>query len=118
MAAGQSGFLPKTRARVEATSDLCREWADRQEPDTVAGVAMAAWRRYRDVDGPLESALLSLYILVAVLPAVLVMEEYLQSNPRALANQMVSNYNLSNETGALLRSVFAQEDSHHLGAAL
>jgi hypothetical protein len=53
-------------------------------------VAIGAWRRYRAVDGPLQSALLSLYILVAVLPAVLVMEEYLDPHPNSLASSMTS----------------------------
>jgi uncharacterized BrkB/YihY/UPF0761 family membrane protein len=35
-------------------------------------VAIGAWRRYQAVDGPLQSALLSLSILVAIVPAVLV----------------------------------------------
>jgi uncharacterized BrkB/YihY/UPF0761 family membrane protein len=47
---------------------------DRQTPDSAAGVSIDAWRRYRAVEGPLQSALLSLYMLVAVLPALLVME--------------------------------------------
>lgn len=35
------------------------------------GVAIGAWHRYDAVDGPLQSALLFLYILVAVVPALL-----------------------------------------------
>ena len=63
--------------RLGALSRRGQEWADRQEPGSAAGVAIATWRRYDAVDGPLQSALLALYFLVAVVPALLVMEEYL-----------------------------------------
>jgi uncharacterized BrkB/YihY/UPF0761 family membrane protein len=82
------------------------------------GVAIDAWRRYQGVDGPLESALLSLYILVAIVPALIVMQEYLQSDPTALASSVVHHYNLSPSTAAMVQSVFSQGDSHHLGSAL
>jgi len=81
-------------------------------------VAIEAWRRYRAVDGPLQSALLSLYILIAVLPALLVMEEYLDAHPNALAAQLSHHYGLSTETAALLRSVLAEGHAHELGSAL
>src|SRR4051794_5223104 len=118
MADDQPRVLPKSRARVVAASDRCREWVDAQPQHTFKGVAIAAWRRYRDVDGPLESALLSLYILIAVLPAIYVMEAYIDSNPGALSDQLVTHYRLSNETAGLLRSVLAQDTSHKLGSAL
>jgi membrane protein len=93
-------------------------WVERQEPESVPGVAIEAWRRYRAVDGPLQSALLSLYILIAVLPALLVMEEYLDPHPNALAEQLSHHYGLSTETAALLRSVLVEGRAHELGSAL
>ena len=81
-------------------------------------MAIEAWRRYRAVDGPLQSALLSLYILIAVLPALLVMEEYLDAHPNALAEQLSRHYGLSTETAALLRSVLVEGHAHELGSAL
>jgi membrane protein len=66
----------------------------------------------------LQSALLSLYVLVAVLPALLVMEEYLDAHPNALAKQLSHHYGLSTETAALLRSVLAEGHAHELGSAL
>ena len=74
-------WLGAARARGAAVSRRGREWVDRQDPGSPTGVAIGAWRRYQAVDGPLQSALLSLYILVAIVPAVLVMEEYLDSHP-------------------------------------
>jgi membrane protein len=95
-----------------------REWVDRQEPDSLPGVAIGAWQHYRAVDGPLQSALLSLYILVAVIPALLVMEEYLDSHPAALADRMVHHYHLNASTAGLLRDVLVDDRTHKLGSAL
>ena len=94
------------------------DWAERQQPDTRTGVALDAWRRYRAVDGPLQSALLSLYILVAVLPALLVMEEYLDPHPNSLANQIVHHYRLNASTSQLIHNVLGEGRSHELGSAL
>src|SRR2546423_9125536 len=93
-------------------------WVDQRDPASAAGAAIDAWRRYRAVDGPLQSALLSLYVLVAVVPALLVMEEYLEDNPVALANHIVHHYGLSTETAALVRDVLSQDRTHELGSAL
>jgi uncharacterized BrkB/YihY/UPF0761 family membrane protein len=70
------------------------------------------------VDGPLQSALLSLYILVAVLPAVLVLEEYLDPHPNSLANSLVHHYRLNAPTSELIHNVLGQGRSHELGSAL
>src|SRR3954453_9447136 len=93
-------------------------WVDQRDPASAPGVAIEAWRRYRAVDGPLQSALLSLYVLVAVLPALLVMEEYLDPHPNSLANSIVHHYNLNAATGSLIHSVLAEGRSHQLGSAL
>ncbi len=106
------------RQRVTAVSDRAQTWIDEQGPSSRKGVAIDAWRRYRAVDGPLQSALLSLYILVAVLPALLVIEEYFDSHPAALANRLVHHYGLNADTAVLLRSVLADTRVHELGSAL
>lgn len=106
------------RARLKDLSRRGREWAERQKPDTPTGVAIGAWRRYRAVDGPLQTALLSLYILVAVLPAVLVMEEYLDPHPNSLANSIVHHYRLNASTAELIHNVLGQGRSHELGSAV
>ena len=106
------------RKRVSAVSDRAQSWIDEQNPTSRKGVAIDAWRRYRAVDGPLQSALLSLYMLVAVFPALLVIEEYFDSHPAALANRLVDHYGLNAETAVLLRSVLADTRVHELGSAL
>jgi membrane protein len=106
------------RERVGAVSDRAQTWIDGLDPVSRRGVAVEAWRRYRAVDGPLQSALLSLYMLVAVLPALLVIEEYFDSHPAALANRLVHHYGLNAQTAGLLRTVLADTRVHELGSAL
>jgi hypothetical protein len=118
----------RPQARIADVSRRGREWADRQDPGSLSGMAIGAWRRYRAVGGRCSrlcslctcwsSALLSLYVLVAVLPALLVMEEYLDPHPAALAHQLVHHYGLSGDTASLLRSVLVQGRAHELGSAL
>jgi uncharacterized BrkB/YihY/UPF0761 family membrane protein len=105
-------------ARAGALSKWPHEWAERQDPGSAAGVAIGAWRRYQEVDGPLQSALLSLYVLVAVLPALLVMEEYLDPHPNSLAHSIVHHYHLNVPTASLLQGVLGEGRSHELGSAL
>jgi membrane protein len=105
-------------ARLRELSRRGQAWVERQDPSSPSGVAIEAWRRYRAVDGPLQSALLSIYILVAVLPALLVMEEYLDPHPNALASQIVQHYGLNASTSELLHNVLGQGRSHELGSAL
>jgi uncharacterized BrkB/YihY/UPF0761 family membrane protein len=95
-----------------------REWAERQDPASPSGVAISAWRHYRAIDGPLQSALLSLYMLVAVIPALLVMEAYLDPHPDSLASSLARHYDLNAPTAALLHSVLSEGRVHELGSAL
>lgn len=81
-------------------------------------MSIDAWRRYRAVDGPLQSALLALYVLIAVIPALLVIEEYLDPHPGALAHQLVHHYGLNAPTAALLHGVLSDTRAHELGSVL
>jgi membrane protein len=106
------------KSQVEAISRRGQAWVERQDPASPQGVAIGAWQHYRAIEGPLQSALLSLYVLVAVIPAVLVMEEYLEAHPAALANHLVHHYGLNASTAELLRNVLVQDRRHELGSAL
>ena len=110
--------MARVRAKLGAASQRAQEWVDRQDPGSSRGVAIGAWRRYRSVEGPLQTALLSIYILVAVVPAVLVMEEYLDPHPNSLANSLVHHYHLNAPTSELIHNVLGQGRSHELGSAL
>ena len=65
---GEQRVLPRVQARVRRLG----EWLKGQDPNSLLGVAVGSWRRFRTVDGPSQTALLSAYFLVAVIPAVLV----------------------------------------------
>jgi membrane protein len=106
------------RSRYEQLAKRCGEWADSQDPAGLRGVALAGWRSYRAVDGPLQSALLSLYIFLAVLPSLLVMEEYLSDDPRALGERIVRHYGFNEETATLFRGIFSDTPTHGLDGAL
>src|SRR5262249_34772079 len=107
-----------TRARIADASQRGQQWVESRDPASKTGVAIGAWKHYRAVDGPLQSALLSLYILVAVLPALLVLEEYLDPKPNALASRIVHHYNLNAPTAQLLHGVLGAGRAHELGSAL
>jgi membrane protein len=110
--------VARVRAKLGAASQRAQDWVEQQDPGSRRGVAIGAWRRYRAVEGPLQTALLSIYILVAVLPAVLVMEEYLDPHPDSLANSLVHHYRLNASTSELVHNVLGAGRSHELGSAL
>ena len=117
MTMGVPTRIARARARVWDAAGRVGAWADDRDPRSTSGVAIGAWRRYRAVEGPLQSALLSLYILVAVLPALLVMEEYLDPHPNSLANSLVHHYRLNASAAELIHNVLGQGRSHELGSA-
>jgi uncharacterized BrkB/YihY/UPF0761 family membrane protein len=106
----------RARTSLEAASQRSRDWVERQDPGSRRGVAIGAWRRYQAVEGPLQTALLSVYILTAVLPALLVMEAYLDVHPDSLAQRLVQHFHLNAPTADLLRGVLSEGRSHELGA--
>jgi uncharacterized BrkB/YihY/UPF0761 family membrane protein len=110
--------VKKRAARAQAAAARGQAWIESRDPASRSGVAIGAWKRYRLVEGPLQSALLSLYILVAVLPALLVMEEYLDPHPNSLANSLVHHYRLNASTSELIHNVLGEGRSHELGSAL
>ncbi len=110
--------LGEASSLVAGLSRRGREWAERQDPGSPSGVAISAWSHYRAVDGPLQSALLSLYVLIAVLPALLVMEEYLDARPDSLANSLVRHYHLNAPTATMIHGVLSGGRAHELGSAL
>src|SRR5246127_2621706 len=99
------GTIERARNRVTDAAARVGGWAGDRDARSASGVAIGAWRGYRAVEGPLQSALLSLYVLVAVVPAVLVMEEYLDPHPDSLANSLVHHYRLNAPTASLIHGV-------------
>ena len=54
---------------------------------------------------------------MAVLPAPLVMEEYLDPHPNSLANSLVHHYRLNASASELIHNVLGERRSHELGSA-
>lgn len=80
-------------------------------------MALSWWRQYRRIDGPLQSLLLTLYVFLAIVPAVLVLAEYLERNPAALANHLVRRYHLTGSAAEMVHNVLAGDRQHELGSA-
>jgi membrane protein len=108
----------RTTARVRGVSDRAHAWVDHREPGSRSATAIDVWRRYREVDGPLQSALLSLYVVVAIVPALLVTEEFFDSNPAALGHHIAHHYHLNGAAATLVQSVLASNKEHELGSGL
>jgi membrane protein len=104
--------------RLRSAPGRLEAWAGQQDPASPAGVALRGWSRYRAADGPLQSLLLTLYVLIAVVPALIVMDAYLQRNPAALSSRIAQHYRLSAATADVLRGVLSTERRHELGSAL
>ncbi len=113
-----SAAVLRARERADAARARGEEWVESRDEHSRTGVAIGAWRRYKDVDGPLQSLALTTYILIAVVPALLVVVEYIETRPAAFATHLVSEYDLSKPTATLVRSVLVEDSSHKLGSAL
>jgi membrane protein len=111
-------MLARLETRLSRLRKRISEWVETRDPGSASGVAIGAWRRYESVDGAQQTALLALYFLIAVVPALLVVEEYLETSPGALANRLVHHYSLSAQTAQELRSVLVDSRQHELGSAL
>ena len=106
------------QARAAATTSGSRNLVARQGASTAPGVVIGWWQRYRSIDGPRQSLLLTVYVFLAVLPATLVLVEYVQRNPAALANEMVHGYGLRGAAAGLLRGVLVGDRRHEFGSAV
>ncbi len=112
------GKLSGAKERVRSASSRGQEWVERQDPASPQGTAIGAWQRFQAVEGPLQSLLLTAYTVIAVLPALLVMDEYLERDPAALTKHLVRHFDFSGPTAALLGSVLAKTETHKLQSAL
>ena len=112
------GKLSGTKARVESATRRGQDWVERQDPSSPQGTAIGAWQRFQAVEGPLQSLLLTAYTVIAVLPALLVMDEYLERDPAALTKHLVRHFDFSATTAQLLGSVLTKSETHKLQSAL
>jgi membrane protein len=107
-----------SRSRLRGASERPRAWIESGAEASRRSVAVTWWRRYRAIDGPLQSLLLTIYVFLGILPAILVLENYLERDPSALADHLVARYDLNHATGGMLRDILAGDKQHELGTAL
>lgn len=104
--------------RVSHAGDRPRAWIESGDAASSRRTALSWWQQYRRIDGPLQSLLLTLYVFLAILPALLVLAEYLERNPAALANHLVRRYHLTGAAAGTIRNVLVSDRQHELGSAL
>lgn len=107
-----------TRHRAGAVAARPRHWVESGDATSRRVLAVSWWSRYRAIDGPLQSLLLTVYVFLAILPATLVLAEYFQDNPAALANHLVRRYHVTGAAAGMLRDVLVGDRKHELGSAL
>ncbi len=105
-------------AWTEPYTDRAQAWADRQEEHSRKGVALGWFRRYRQADGQLFALLLAAYFFVTLLPAVIAMASYADSDPKAVAARLIARLHLTGETATLTREVLQGAGGHQLTATL
>jgi hypothetical protein len=92
--------------------DRPRAWVESGTEASTRYTALSWWQHYVLIDGPLQSLLLTVYVFFAIVPAVLVLAEYMEHNPAALANHLVSHYHLSGSAAHMVQSVLASGKRH------
>jgi uncharacterized BrkB/YihY/UPF0761 family membrane protein len=106
------------QARAAKVVDRPRAWITSGDPASRRHVAVSWWAQYRRIDGPLQSLLLTVYVFLAIFPATLVLAEYLQHNPAALADHLVRRYHLTGAAAGTLRDLLVGDRRHELGTAV
>jgi uncharacterized BrkB/YihY/UPF0761 family membrane protein len=115
--AGLRGAAHSAREHVVHCVDRPRAWVESGDAASTRYTALSWWQHYILIDGPLQSLLLTVYVFFAIVPAMLVLAEYMEHNPAALANHFVHRYHLSGSSARLLDSVLVGDKRHHLVSA-
>jgi membrane protein len=89
-----------------------------RDPASHSGAAIGWVRRYQAADGQLYAVLLSAYLFLTVLPAMLVEASYLYSDPTALADRTEHRLGLTGATAALFQSVLVGGKDHKFGVVV
>jgi uncharacterized BrkB/YihY/UPF0761 family membrane protein len=118
MSDAKPGRIARGTARAKDTAERGQQWVERQDPASSPGVTIGWFRRYAAADGQLYAVLLTAYLFLTVLPAALVIDSYLDSNPNSLADHVIKRLGLHGATEDLFRSVLQGAGGHKLGATL
>jgi uncharacterized BrkB/YihY/UPF0761 family membrane protein len=108
----------RTLDRATGAAKSGQQWVEKQDPASSPGVAIGWFRRYAAADGQLYAVLLTAYIFLTILPAALVIDSYLDTNPNALADHVIKRLGLHGATEDLFRSVLQGAGGHKIGATL
>jgi membrane protein len=114
MANDKPGRVERAKGRVERS----RLWVENADPASGTGTTVGWFRRYVAADGQLYAVLLTSYIFLTVLPAALVLDSYLDTNPNALADNVIKRLGLHGSTETLFRGVLQGAGGHKVGATL
>jgi uncharacterized BrkB/YihY/UPF0761 family membrane protein len=112
------GAASRVERKYTSVDRGVRDWTDRQEASSHAGIALATWRHYRDAEGQFYSLVLTAFFFLTLLPAALVLETYAESDPESGANAIIRRLSLHGETADLVRSVLSGTGGHKLNATL
>ena len=122
---GSRGALTRTRtaargAHTRGTAVVQRGqlWIVNRDPASHTGATIGWVRRYQAADGQLYAVLLSAYLFLTLLPAMLVEASYLYSDPAALASRVEHRLGLTGSTATLFHSVFVGGRDNRLGVVV
>jgi membrane protein len=106
------------QARSMAVAERGRLWIVNRDPASHSGAAIGWMRRYQAADGQLYAVLLSAYLFITLLPAMLVEATYLYSDPAALADRTEHRLGLTGTTATLFHSVLVGGKDHKFGVVV
>jgi membrane protein len=104
--------------RGNAVVDRGRAWVEGQDPVSRKGAAVTWVRRYRLADGQLYALLITAYMFMTLLPALLVLSSYVESDPNALADHVTRRLGLSGSTESLFHDVLLGVGERKVGATI
>ena len=104
--------------RAKGHAERGKLWVDNADPASKSGATIGWFRRYAAADGQLYAVLLTAYLFLTILPATLVIDSYLDTDPNALADHVIKRLGLHGATADLFRGVLQGAAGHKLGASL
>jgi len=101
-----------TAARGAAATRRGRDRLVQDDVSTRHGMLVAWRRRYQEVEGPLQSVLLTTFVFLAIIPALFAMADGISGKATAVAEHVSAYYGLSGTTQTVLRGVLVGGKTH------
>src|SRR5215212_4967756 len=115
---GLRGRVASAAGRAETVRRKAEARLAEEEPSSRKGVAIEWFARYRDADTGVNSLLLAAYLFLTIVPALVVISAYVNSDPRVAATHLVARLGLTGATANLVRDVLGGAGIKKLTAAL